>query len=197
MKAVRNALLLPGFRANGSSLTRGGRFYGKAWNVPQLPRRNHPPVRTRRGRPPKFNRPARPVTVTLPEDVLETLRSIDPDVGRAIVRLSMRQRSRPALSGIEVAASGGRAVIVVHPTRALSSIAGVELVPLADGRALISLEDGMPEAQFEIEVRDALESAALTEADREMLRALAALLRQARRSHSVTFRRILVLRAKR
>src|SRR3954463_13795661 len=42
----------------------------------------------RRGRPRKFITPSRPVTVTLPEPVLEALAALDGDLGRAIVRLA-------------------------------------------------------------------------------------------------------------
>ena len=42
----------------------------------------------RRGRPRKFTRPSRTITLTLPEDTLEALAGLDPDVGRAIVRLA-------------------------------------------------------------------------------------------------------------
>ena len=40
----------------------------------------------RRGRPPKFGRPAQLVTLTLPEDVISWLSTIDPDLGWAIGR---------------------------------------------------------------------------------------------------------------
>src|SRR3954466_6604886 len=42
----------------------------------------------RRGRPRKFITPSRPVTVTLPEPVLEALAALDGDLGRAIVPLA-------------------------------------------------------------------------------------------------------------
>src|SRR3954452_17824720 len=54
----------------------------------------------RRGRPRKFITPSRPVTVTLPEPVLEALAALDGDLGRAIVRLAQpilgRQPHPPA-----------------------------------------------------------------------------------------------------
>ena len=39
----------------------------------------------KRGRPRKFNQPSRLVAITLPEDVIDTLRSRDRDLARAIV----------------------------------------------------------------------------------------------------------------
>jgi len=46
-----------------------------------------PPGEPRRGRPPRFGRPERLAAVTLPHDVVDWLAAIDPDLGRAIVRL--------------------------------------------------------------------------------------------------------------
>src|SRR5690606_8618867 len=91
----------------------------------------------RRGRPRKFAAPARPVTVTLPVDVIDQL-SAGGDLSRSIVRLaarSARQRPHPP---VELVTFGRHAVIAVTPTRTLEKHAGVALVPLPDGRALLS-----------------------------------------------------------
>jgi hypothetical protein len=133
------------------------------------------PFAARRGRPRKFTRPSRTITVTLPEDVLQTLARLDADVGRAIV--------------------SNRAVIVVSPTHALSGMTGVELVPLADGRSLIALNEAMSEPQFELAVRDALDLQDVTDADRALLERLAAVLQDARRTGTLVLRRIIVLHA--
>jgi hypothetical protein len=151
------------------------------------------PFAARRGRPPKFTRPSRTITVTLPDDVLEALAGLDSDVGRAIVRLAMplgRDHQHP---GVEVTTFGSRAVIVVSPTRVLSGMTGVELVPLADGRSLIALDEGMSEPQFELAVRDALDSPGVTALDRSLLEQLAAVLQDARRTGTLMLRRIIVL----
>src|SRR3954469_11969927 len=42
----------------------------------------------RRGRPRKFTAPSRPVTLTLPEHVIDALSAVDGDLSRAIVRLA-------------------------------------------------------------------------------------------------------------
>jgi hypothetical protein len=150
----------------------------------------------RRGRPRKFSRPARTVTLTLPDDVIERLSGLDPDLGRAVVRLVMSHRPKAKASGVDVSTFGGRAVILVPPTRRLASLPGVELVPIADGRMLIALEEPLTEAAFELLVRDTLEDASLTGADRELFAELARVLREARVETRVTLRRILVLRAR-
>jgi hypothetical protein len=153
------------------------------------------PFAARRGRPPKFTRPSRTITVTLPDDVLDALAGVDSDIGRAIVRLAMTLGKNHRHPGIEVATFGSRAVIVVTPTRALSGMTGVELVPLADGRSLIALNDGMSEPQFELAVRDALDGKNVTATDRALLEGLAAVLQDARRTGTLVLRRIIVLHA--
>lgn len=153
-------------------------------------------IDVRRGRPRKFSRPARTVTLTLPHDVIDRLQQVDADLGRAVVRLALSRHSHKPAARVEVAAFGSRAVILVPPNRALAALPGVELVPIADGRMLIALEDSLNEADFELLVRDALDGGGLAPADAEMFNALAQVLREARRDTSVTLRRILVLRAR-
>jgi hypothetical protein len=149
----------------------------------------------RRGRPRKFTRPSRTVTLTLPEDVLTGLAGLDPDVGRAIVRLASGLAGEDRHPGVELATFGRRAVIAVSPTRALSGLRGVELVPLQDGRSLIALDDGMSEAQFELAVRDALTVGTVPAADRALLEQLAVMLQDTRRAGTLVLRRIMVVHA--
>ena len=97
----------------------------------------------RRGRPPKFTSPSRIVKLTLPEDVVAALRTVDDDLSRAIARLAepfIGQAQRPSA---ELKTFGDRAVIVVPPNRRLKDRAGVEFVPLSDGRALICFQEGL------------------------------------------------------
>ena len=156
-----------------------------------------PAFASKRGRPQKFNRPARQVTLTLPDDVIGRLAKVDDDLGRAVVRLAMAARPGAESRGAELSTFGGRAVIVVTQTKALERVTGVKLVPLADGRALISLGDGTTEAHFELGVRDLLESPSLSEVDRATLGAVVRFVAEARRTGRLTLRKILVLRARR
>src|SRR4051812_47633412 len=157
------------------------------------------PAPLRRGRPKKYGRPSHPITVTLPEDVLERLRVVDADIGRAIVRLVEGQdaprRGRRAAAALTE--YGRHAVIVGTPAKALKRLPGVELVPLSDGRALISLDQPNSISEFELAVLDALEASA-TDGDRETLRELGDILRRARKSRRVSIkeRSIIVLEAK-
>ena len=163
----------------------------------------HPltPTRPRPGRPRKYNRASRAVTVTLPDDVLERLGDVDTDLGRAIVAVVERHRPHRAgpLRRAELSRYGSHAVIVVTPVQALRRLPGVELVPIGNGRALISLERGRTIPQLELNVRDALEQDDIKEPERQTLEAIADILREARLSRGVTLeeRTIIVLESKR
>lgn len=152
------------------------------------------------GRPPKYGRPSRTVSVTLPEDVLDGLGSIDADIGRAIVNLTERRRPhvrpvRPA----ELATYGSHAVIIVNPARALKRLAGVQLVPVGNGRALISLEHPHSIPELELAVRDAIEHGNMSARERQTLEAIVEILTRARRSRGISLeeRTIIVLESRR
>ena len=153
-----------------------------------------------RGRPSKYGRPARAVTVTLPEDVLSRLASIHADVGSAIVSLvekSTPVRAVPARQA-EVARYGNRAVIIVTPSATLRRLRGVQLVPVGNGRALISLSASTSISSLELQVRDALDRMTPENREREGLRSLADILRRSRGSRAVApeARTIIVLASK-
>ena len=154
------------------------------------------------GRPQKFGRPSRAVTVTLPEDVIARLGSIDVDLGRAIVSAVERKRHAPLKQGVqpaELTSYGKNTVIVVPPFNTLKQIEGVELVPIGPNRALISLDGPHRIPRLELAVRDALEHDAIPQVERPTLEALAKILQQARRSDEVALkeRTIIVLLSKR
>ncbi|MEO8077959.1 MAG: hypothetical protein ABI818_16650, partial [Acidobacteriota bacterium] len=143
----------------------------------------------RRGRPRKFARPSRAVTLTLPDDVIEALTAVDADLSRAIVRVAAKQVAALPHSSAELAVFGRRAVIVVNPSRTLERRTGVVLVPLADGRALISFDEPKTIAELELEIQDLLEDRSLSAADRRTFEAISNILRDARRSDRVVLRR--------
>ena len=150
-----------------------------------------------RGRPRKYGRASRAVSLTLPEDVLERLAGVDPDLGRAIVTLTERsvpKRARPT-SPAEIASYGNHGVILVTPVKALRRLAGVQLVPIGSGRALIALERSQSIPQLELELGDAIERDDISREDRRALKAIADILRETRRSRKVTLeeRMIIVL----
>ena len=155
-------------------------------------------VPTRRGRPRKFAAPSRAVTLTLPDHVIDTLTAGDPDLGRAIVRLAAKVKNQPARPA-ELSHFGRHAVIVVSPSRTLEKRAGVELVPLPDGRALIAFPQSTTVADLELLLEDALEGADLGRADRSIFESVLGVIRDARRSADVSLvhRSIIVLETRR
>jgi hypothetical protein len=154
----------------------------------------------RRGRPPKFGRPAQPVTITLPDDIVAALRTLDTDLSRSIVRLAeLSAKELVPREPVELSRFGRSSVIVVKPVKVLAKLPGVTLVPLPDGRALISLGKEANIADFEISVRDAVDAAGTTSADRAVLESLADCLRAARQARDITLseRSIIVLERRR
>jgi hypothetical protein len=153
-----------------------------------------------RGRPRKFGRPARAVTLTLPEDVIAALTAVDDDLSRAVVRLV-----QPLVADVvppppvELSKYGGRAVIVVRPVTELERMPGVTLVPLPDGRALISLDASMSIYEFELRLRDATDDDQMGARERSLLTSIAEILKTARCTGgiAVLLRNIIVVRSTR
>lgn len=138
------------------------------------------------------------MALTLPEDVIAALHRLDDDLARAVVRLSqplIDGRERPET--VELSQHHDDAVIVVPPAKGLERIDGVSLVPLPDGRALISLDEAMTTADFELSLRYALDAEQeLTRPDRAVMASIAEILRHARHTKGISLheRSIIVLK---
>ena len=146
-------------------------------------------VTPKRGRPRKFARPSHAVTLTLPDEIIDALSKIDADLSRAVVRLAQPEVAKRPHPPAELATFGRRAVIVVNPTRTLEQRTGVLLVPLSDGRALISFDEPLSVAQLELRIQDAVEDPRLSRADAEVFRSIGRLLRDARHAPDVAVER--------
>jgi hypothetical protein len=143
-----------------------------------------PPPRP--GRPPKFGRRARPVSVTLPEDLIERLQAQHLDLGRAIVELF---ESHPASDApVQLAEFGRGALILVPPASALKRLAGVELIPLSNGRALIALDQPMSTSDLELTLNDAAAGGSFSTQDRAIVENVVSILRDARTSAKARLR---------
>lgn len=140
---------------------------------------------SRRGRPRKFDRPSRAVTLTLPEDVIATLQAMDVDLSRAVVRAAQPMAARTPQRPAELISYGNRSVIMVPRSRVLRERTGVELIPVADGRALISMDERLSLAQLELKLTDALGDPALDRDGRDLFEALVAILKGARTDDTV------------
>jgi hypothetical protein len=143
----------------------------------------------RRGRPRKFTVPSRAVTLTLPEHVIEALTGIDSDLSRAVVHVVQPELGKKPHPSAELASFGRHAVIVVRPSRTLERRTGVVLVPLPDGRALISFEESKTIPELELQLQDLLEDPQVAAPDRIIFEQISEILRAARRSSSVAVRR--------
>jgi hypothetical protein len=135
----------------------------------------------KRGRPPKFGRAAQLVTLTLPEDVITWMATIDRDLAWAIVKLHQRalnssKARQPKLAEL-VQIPGQRALILVRP-EAFSNLKSVSIIPLADGRGFLALDAGRGVADLELAVIDRLEVTSLSAAERADLNGLRILLKQ-------------------
>jgi hypothetical protein len=129
------------------------------------------------------------VTLTLPEHVIEALADIDTDLSRAVVHVVQPELGKKPQPSAELASFGRHAVIVVRPSRTLERRTGVVLVPLPDGRALISFEESKTIPELELQLQDLLEDPELAAPDRTIFEQISGILREARRSRSVAVRR--------
>jgi hypothetical protein len=149
------------------------------------------------GRPPKFSGPSRPVTVTLPETTLQALKSIHPDCGQAIVKLTEAELRRtrtgaglPPVEVVEMAANTG--VILVGPSKALRRIPFLHLIEVARGRFLLALDPGHGFHDLEIAISDVLDETSAAEAkERDLLDRLLLAIRQVRKAEKVSMAEIL------
>jgi hypothetical protein len=136
------------------------------------------------------------VTLTLPDDVVHTLKAIDQDLSRAIVRLVQPLLTRRLRTSSPVTIIGDRtAVITLNPSRTLEKYTGAELIAMSDGRAIISFRHHASLADFELRLLDAIAGDTLTHEDRALFEELGAVLRNARQHRGVALReqRIILL----
>ena len=150
------------------------------------------------GRPPKFEEARRPITVTLPERILQQLAALHGDRARAIVKattlaIGFTPEERPLVDVVEV--RPGEAIIIVGPSRRLLEIPWLRLVEVAPARHLLVIPSGTAIEQLEVAVSDILDRLPAEEKyERELLDELHRLLRQRRRQQDVSKAEILLIR---
>jgi hypothetical protein len=109
------------------------------------------------GRPPKFREPRHPVTMTLPERILDQLAEIDKDRACAVVKVTEavvgtgKEHFKP-VELIEMAP--GKSLIVVGPNKALKKIAWIKLIEIARTRYLLTIPSGTSIEALEVALRD-------------------------------------------
>jgi hypothetical protein len=134
------------------------------------------------GRPPKFDEPSRPITLTLPESTLRELSHIDPDRGRAIVKLVKSTMcgngvGHPLVEIVEIEANTG--LVVTGPSQGLRRIPFLHFVEVAPARYLLALDAGNDFMSLEIAINDVLDD--LPQDEKEERELIVQLLEEMRR----------------
>lgn len=150
------------------------------------------------GRPPKFREPRHPVTMTLPERILDLLAEVDSDRTRAVVKVTEavsgtgRGRFKP-VDLVEMAP--GESLIVIGPSKALKRIAWLKLIEIAPARYLLTLPPGTPVEALEVALRDLSSNAELRKNEREntVLLELISLIGNQRRNLRLSKAEILII----
>lgn len=140
-------------------------------------------ARGRRGRPPKFGRPGQVVAVTLPEEVIQGLRKLHPDLAWAIVRLFNTAATRRPIRAhapddVELVTVGGRRSLIVVNRELFSRLAAINIIPLDHDRAFLALDPGCGMSDLELAVIDRLAIPSLDRRERVALEGLRTRLRQ-------------------
>jgi hypothetical protein len=147
------------------------------------------------GRPRKFKEPSHPITITLPDRMLNLLDAAGPDRARALARAVDQmyggpQRTRPSVEVLEVAKGVG--IIVVGPSIRLRKIPKLRLVEVGPFRYLLTLLGGLVAADLEVILADILhEEERLDPGERDLIAALHQQLRNLRRNEQVSRAEIL------
>jgi len=150
------------------------------------------------GRPRKFTEASRPITITLPEKTLRGLERIDPDRGRAIVKVTERAlnedgQPRPMVEVVEVDKKVG--LVIVGPSQALRRIPFLRLVEVAPSRFVLALEAGKGFNALELSINDLLEDLPADHSqERQLITELQAHIRNLRRADRVSLANILLVR---
>ena len=144
----------------------------------------------KRGRPRKFARPSRVVALTLPEDVVDGLRRLHPDIAWAIVTLFEKRSSKaatvPQRDTDLVTIADGRSLIVVR-RKAFTRLQGIQIIPLDRDKAFLALEPGRGMADLELAVIDRLANQSIRTKERAALTGLQTQLRKWRRNRALRF----------
>jgi len=134
--------------------------------------------------------------MTLPDDVLESLRALHPDPAWAVVQLVestfsdrtvARQSPAPPAIAELVHLPGKRGLIVVQ-TGVFKRLQGISTIPLADGRAFLAFDKPAGIADLEVGILDKLEGLPTSGTERARLADILDTVRSWRRDRGLVFR---------
>jgi hypothetical protein len=150
------------------------------------------------GRPPKFREPRHPITMTLPERILDQLAEIDPDRTCAVVKVTeaVVGTSKGHFKPVElVEMAPGKSLIVVGPSKALKKIPWLKLIEISQTRYLLTIPSGTPIEALEVALGDLFRVAELHKNEREItiLKELLDLIGHQRRARRLSKAEILVI----
>ena len=155
-----------------------------------------PRAASKGGRPAKFAEPRRPVTMTLPQRILDRLAEIDADRARAVVKaVEAALGGDRAVEPVgELRIASGETLLTIADSPLLRRLPWLTLIEVAPGRHVLSLRDGVPVEKLEVALEDLLDAGA-PPAERRVLRRLLDRIRTPRRNRAVRTESILVVRA--
>lgn len=152
------------------------------------------------GRPAKFDEPSRPVTLTLPDRILEHLANIDADRAKAIVKAVeavIGETSTQIGMVRELRVDENETLLTVSNNRLLRSIPWLTMIEIAPGRHLLSLQKGVTIEKLEVTLGDLLDARPdAPPAERKTLERLVECLRTPRRNRAIRTEEILVIRTR-
>jgi hypothetical protein len=127
--------------------------------------------RIKSGRPPKFLEPRHPVTMTLPDRILDHLARIDPDRALAVVKVTeaaigTEREDGKAVESIEIA--HGKSLIVVGLSKALRDIPWLKFIEIGPTRYLLAIPTGTAIEVLEVALRDLIHRPEFMEDEHEM-----------------------------
>lgn len=134
--------------------------------------------------------------MTLPQDTIEYLQTIDGDLGWAIVKLASTARGSPDVDAavsapppdVSLVPIGPRQfLMVVRVHEAFTTLPDVDLIPLGHGQAFLAFRRHRSVESLELSLLDRLEDQTLGEAERTRFAAFRDVLRSWRLDHAVTF----------
>jgi hypothetical protein len=147
------------------------------------------------GRPRKFLEPSRPITVTLPDRILERLADLDKDRAKAITKATETVSANNDEPGsVKIAnIDNDTAVIMVGRNTCLSNIPWLKLVEIAHNKYLLAVPTGTEFEKLEIAILDLIENSAKDSSDWLLLTELRKVLNHFRRTNRMTKHEILLL----
>lgn len=149
------------------------------------------------GRPPKYSEASLPITVTLPERILQNLHSINPDRSLAIVKCVetlMTKGNNPPFKSVElIELMQGKALIVVGQSSSLRQIEWLRLLEIAPFRYLLILPSGTAIEVLEVTIQDLLRNLDPSSSENALLKELLDVISHQRRGHSISKAEILFI----